>query len=467
MTSSSSSTSTGTAATTIPPGNLPDKDQIRVHVRRDGSIERQRFNGRVWRQLCKYDGGEECQAFVAYRSLCVGHYHQTSGITVNESKRRQLIQQSTAAAASSKATTTTSPAKLRYSVETPLSLGLKNWRRKTAQPNSSSSMNNKQMTTTTTTTTTMTMTTNNNKRRKSDEWVLLKRCRFDSTQVPTVQSILPNSTGTTIDENAAASDSNQACSSASSLDSRLDDYVLASKPICITGSRLTDEQMDRLEEFLQRFNVQYSDEIDEKTSHLITDDSTIPFVCALSSKVVHALARHLTVLSIRWIDECLRCDKLLLDEFALQFEIRGDLTCSTMYHGGMQRSRLISRRHSLFAKHIFMLKCSGVQNLMDNQELRTLIMLCGGHTCSSLRTDQVTRWTAQGKMIVVLCEQNYVQQRQDKYWKCVELGIRFCSPEFIIESIAQYQVQDYSIYEEEPHNDEDQTTENLPDQDED
>lgn len=126
---------------------LPDKDQIRVHVRRDGSIERQRFNGRVWRQLCKYDGGEECQAFVAYRSLCVGHYHQTSGITVNESKRRQLIQQSAAAAASSKATTTATmiPPKLRYcqysessqikgekhipsdflAIETPLSLGLK------------------------------------------------------------------------------------------------------------------------------------------------------------------------------------------------------------------------------------------------------------------------------------------------------------------------------------------------------
>ena len=94
-------------------------------------------------------------------------------------------------------------------------------------------------------------------------------------------------------------------------------------------------------------------------------------------------------------------------------------------------------------------------------------MLCGGHTCSSLRTDQVTRWTAQGKMIVVLCEQTYVQERQEKFWKCVELGIRFCSPEFIIESIAQYQVQDYSIYEEEPHAVEDQTTANLPDQDED
>ena len=122
---------------------------------------------------------------------------------------------------------------------------------------------------------------------------------------------------------------------------------------------------DRLDQFLQQFNVQYSDEIDETTTHLITDDTTIPFVCALSSKVVHALARHLTVLSIRWIDECLRCEKLLLDEFALQFEIRGDLTCSTMYHGGMQRSRLISRRHSLFTKHIFMLKCAGVQNVSD------------------------------------------------------------------------------------------------------
>ncbi|CAF1318879.1 unnamed protein product [Rotaria sordida] len=482
---------TTTASTS---SNLPDKDQIRVHVRRDGSIERQRFNGRVWRQLCKYDGGEECQAFVAYRSLCVGHYHQISGITVNESKRRQLIQQSAAAAASSKATTTTMiPSKLRCSMETPLTLGLKNWRRKTAQPNSSTSINKRssqislvnnnsnkrrksdewvllkrcRYDSSQNTSTSINkrssqislVNNNSNKRRKSDEWVLLKRCRYDSSQnIPPVQSILPN-TSTTLDESTATSDSNQACSSASSMDSHADDYILAQKSISITASRLTDEQMDRLDQFLQRFNIHYSDEIDEKTTHLITDDTTIPFICALSSKVVHALARHLTVLSIRWIDECLHCNKLLLDELALQFEIRGDLTCSTMYHGGMQRSRLIPRRHSLFSKYIFMLKCNGVQNLMDNQELRTLITLCGGYTCSSLRTDQVTRWTAQGKMIVVLCEQSYVEERQDKYWKCVELGIRFCSPEFIIESIAQYQVQDYAIYEEEPQQNEDDNDE--------
>jgi len=66
---------------------------------------------------------------------------------------------------------------------------------------------------------------NSNKRRKSDEWVLLKRCRIDSTQtsmliiqfkiktnrfilVPPVQSILPNTstTTTTIDESAATPD---------------------------------------------------------------------------------------------------------------------------------------------------------------------------------------------------------------------------------------------------------------------
>ncbi|CAF4764847.1 unnamed protein product, partial [Rotaria sp. Silwood2] len=87
---------TTTASTS---SDLPDKDQIRVHVRRDGLIERQRFNALVWRQLCKYDGGEKCQAFVAYRNLYVGHYHQTSGITVNELKRRQLIQQSATAVA--------------------------------------------------------------------------------------------------------------------------------------------------------------------------------------------------------------------------------------------------------------------------------------------------------------------------------------------------------------------------------
>ncbi|CAF2760710.1 unnamed protein product [Rotaria sp. Silwood2] len=92
---------TTTASTS---SNLLDKDQICVHVQRNGSIERQRFNALVWRQLCQYDGGEECQVFVAYISLCVGNYHQITGITVNESKRTQLIQQSATAVASSKAT---------------------------------------------------------------------------------------------------------------------------------------------------------------------------------------------------------------------------------------------------------------------------------------------------------------------------------------------------------------------------
>ncbi|CAF4734990.1 unnamed protein product [Rotaria sp. Silwood2] len=77
---------TTTASTS---SNLLDKDQISVYLRRD-----------------------ECQAFVAYRSLCVGYYHQTSDITVNESKRRQLIQQLATTAVSSKATTMM-PSKIR------------------------------------------------------------------------------------------------------------------------------------------------------------------------------------------------------------------------------------------------------------------------------------------------------------------------------------------------------------------
>ncbi|CAF2875604.1 unnamed protein product [Rotaria sp. Silwood2] len=116
--------------------------------------------------------------------------------------------------------------------------------------------------------------------------------------VPPVQSILSHTSTATFD-------SNQACSSASSIDSHADDYILPQKSIFITASHLTDEQIDHLDQFLQHFNIHYSDEIDEQTTHLITDDTTIPFVCALSSKVVHALARHLIVLLIRWIDECL------------------------------------------------------------------------------------------------------------------------------------------------------------------
>ncbi|CAF4836156.1 unnamed protein product, partial [Rotaria sp. Silwood2] len=91
---------------------------------------------------------------------------------------------------------------------------------------------------------------------------------------PSVQSILPNKS-TAIDESTATSDCNQACSSTSSIDSHADDYILAQKSISITASRPTDEQINHLDQFLQRFNIHYSDEIDEKTTHLITDDTTI------------------------------------------------------------------------------------------------------------------------------------------------------------------------------------------------
>ncbi|CAF3481155.1 unnamed protein product [Rotaria sp. Silwood2] len=193
---------TTTASTS---SNLPDKDQIHAHVRRD-----------------------ECQTFVAYRSLCVGHYHQTSGITVNESKRRQLIQQSATAVASSKATMI--PSKIQ-SIETPLTLGLKT---RLATKNSITEfINICKQTIVVNILYNSSQYNNSNKRRKSDEWILLRRCRYDSTQnIPPVQSILLN-TSTTIDESTATSDSNQACSSASSIDNHADDYIFAQKSISI------------------------------------------------------------------------------------------------------------------------------------------------------------------------------------------------------------------------------------------
>ncbi|CAF4772926.1 unnamed protein product, partial [Rotaria sp. Silwood2] len=90
---------TTTASTS---SDLPDKDQIHVHVRRDDLIERQRFN--------------------ALKSLCLTLSSNNRYNSVNESKRRQLIQQSATAVASLKATMI--PSKIQ-SIETPLTVGLK------------------------------------------------------------------------------------------------------------------------------------------------------------------------------------------------------------------------------------------------------------------------------------------------------------------------------------------------------
>ncbi len=92
----------------------------------------------------------------------------------------------------------------------------------------------------------------------------------------------------------------------------------------------------RLKEFCSRFQMKFSDNVDEYTTHLITDEEEgETLVCPLSKKVIQAVARHMYIVTYRWIDACLRVNQIINEK---PFEIQGDLTLSSDHHGLLRNS---------------------------------------------------------------------------------------------------------------------------------
>ncbi len=94
----------------------------------------------------------------------------------------------------------------------------------------------------------------------------------------------------------------------------------------------------RLKDFCLKFQIELSNVVDENTTHLITDEEEgETLVCPLSKKVIQAVARHMYIVTYRWIDACLRLNQIINEK---PFEIQGDLTLSSDHHGLLRNSLL-------------------------------------------------------------------------------------------------------------------------------
>lgn len=79
--------------------------------------------------------------------------------------------------------------------------------------------------------------------------------------------------------------------------------------------------------------------VDEQTTHLITDeDNSETLVCPLSKKVIQAVARHLYILTYRWVDDCLKLNRIINEK---PYEIQGDLTLSSDHHGSKEEEEVL------------------------------------------------------------------------------------------------------------------------------
>ena len=168
---------------------------------------------------------------------------------------------------------------------------------------------------------------------------------------------------------------------------------------------------------------------------------------SIIKKVIQAVARHMYIVTYRWIDASLKSNRIINEKL---FEIQGDLTLSSDHNGwfiflkkktnnpepfiiylGMQRSRQSILPNNLPQNFLLenfsiMLKCNGCQEMMNNDELIELVQLSGAkHT-----TDSHFSRLQTGVIRIVLCEKEYLINRREMYEKCINVGIHFLTPEW-------------------------------------
>ncbi|CAF1935180.1 unnamed protein product [Rotaria magnacalcarata] len=225
---------------------------------------------------------------------------------------------------------------------------------------------------------------------------------------------------------------------------KIEDENDGDKQIIVTSTCLDDDQMGRLKDFCSKFQIELSNVVDEHSTHLVTDEEDETLVCPLSKKVIQAVARHMYIVTYRWIDACLKANRILNEK---SFEIQGDLTLSSD-HNGMQRSRQSILpdnlpKNLLLENFSIMLKCNGCQEMMNNDELIELVQLSGAkHT-----TDSHFARIQTGITRIVLCEKEYLINRREMYEKCIHAGIHFLTPEWFLESLVQYRIQPFQEYQ--------------------
>ena len=157
-------------------------------------------------------------------------------------------------------------------------------------------------------------------------------------------------------------------------------------------------------------------------------------MCPLTGKVLQAVARHVTIVSHRWLKACLT-EQCYIDEIPT-YEIMGDTVYSQ--HHGMSRSRMSrSKNDRLLANYAFHLKCHGCQPFLDNRPIIELIHLSGGLILKTMNQHVEDI----GRQIIILCSKTYLENKPALQQACRKLNISCLEPEWLIASIVQFDVQ--------------------------
>lgn len=240
-------------------------------------------------------------------------------------------------------------------------------------------------------------------------------------------------------------------------------HDLSARPIVLTASSLEDHQKvsrtsflffflsfqlqnvfkNQFRQFVSQFGVSTSQTVDGTTTHIIVNDNP-PLICPLTGKIIQGIARHLFIVSYRWLNECLK-EKSFVDE--RPFEIRGDTSLGAD-HGGMRRSRLTPSY--LFENFAICLRCTSndCAPLQSVEQVQELINICGGKLLSHF--SQIQSIDQQRQIVLVLGLNGFTgneRKRQALLDTCQQYNVKCVNIHWLLISIAKFEIQPFDTYD--------------------
>lgn len=188
---------------------------------------------------------------------------------------------------------------------------------------------------------------------------------------------------------------------------------------------------------MDRFHASTSSSVDSSTTHIIVNEQS-PLVCPLTGKIIQGIARHLFIVSHRWLNECLS-ENVLIDE--RPYEIRGDSSLGND-HGGMRRSRLTPS--FLLENYSIYLRCTNndCAPLQTIEQVQELIQLCGGRLVRNF--SEIKSMDQQRQIVLVMGVQRITggeEKRQNILNACQQFNVRCVNIHWLLISIAKFDIQ--------------------------
>ncbi|CAF1350812.1 unnamed protein product [Adineta ricciae] len=207
--------------------------------------------------------------------------------------------------------------------------------------------------------------------------------------------------------------------------------------LVLTASSLDETQKSQFRSFISRFNASISSAVDSSTTHVIVNEQSV-LVCPLTGKTIQGIARHLFIVSHRWLNECIAQDSIVDER---PYEIRGD-TSLGFDHGGMRRSRLTPSY--LLENYSIFLRCSNSDcaPLQTVEQVQELIELCGAKFIRSF--SEIRTIDKQRQILLVLGIHGFNgtdKKRKALLDTCQQFNVRCVNIHWLLISIAKYEVQ--------------------------